>query len=367
MKVLFDHQIFTLQEYGGISRYFFELSKRFDGIENKCKVSTIFSNNSYFNADTRNGVYPFFPGREIIGRNRIMPFFNQKKSICDISKSNFDIFHPTYYDPYFLKLTKNKPFVVTFYDMIHEKFSDEFVEFKLDQSIRDQKKIILENATRVIAISETTKKDIIDIYNISSDKIDVVYLGNSLCSENDVTQRVIENEYILFVGNRNSYKNFQYYIKTISQLLIKYDLYFICAGGGNFTDSEKELFSSLNINDRIVYKPIYNDSILQNFYFNSLFFVFPSLYEGFGIPILEAFASNAPVLLSNCGSLPEIGGDAVEYFNPTDFNSIFNTTEKLINNFERRESLKILGKLRSKNFSWDKMYNETIEVYKKGI
>jgi glycosyltransferase involved in cell wall biosynthesis len=367
MKILFDHQIFTLQEYGGISRYFFELIKRFDGINNTCKVSTIFSNNSYLNESTHKGVCSFFPKNEFRGKNRIIQYVNQKKSNYDISKSNFDLFHPTYYNTDFLKHLNNKPFVVTFYDMIQEKFSDKFPEFKIDKLILDQKKRILEKANRVIAISETTKKDIIDIFNISSDKIDVVYLGNSLNSTNIVVERIIEMEYILFVGNRNSYKNFQLYITTISQLLIKYNLYFICAGGGNFTNSEKSLFLSLNIESRIIYKTINNDSTLQNYYVHSLFFVFPSLYEGFGLPVLEAFASNTPILLSNGGSLPEIGGDAVEYFNSNDVNSIFNSTEKLINNFERREALKIAGKHRLQKFSWDKMYNETIEVYKKAI
>ena len=113
----------------------------------------------------------------------------------------------------------------------------------------------------------------------------------------------------------------------------------------------------------MIYKKIISDEILANYYQHALFFCFPSLYEGFGIPVLEAFACGCPVLLSNGGALPEIGGDAVLYFNPYDEQSLYEAFEILLFNEALRSELRIKGYSRIKNFSWDKTYMETLSVY----
>ena len=161
MKILYDHQIFTNQQYGGISRYFFELIKRFDNNENSCEVATIFSNNAYYNKDFNSEIKNFLPNINIRGKGRVTRLFNQQFSASKIDKGNYDILHPTYYDDYFIDKIKSKPFVVTFYDMIHEKLSNKFIDLKLDSKTFDFKKKLLEHSAKVIAISETTKNDII--------------------------------------------------------------------------------------------------------------------------------------------------------------------------------------------------------------
>ena len=108
MKLLYDHQIFTQQQYGGISRYFYELIKRFDGNENSCDVATIFSNNAYYNKDINGNLKEFLPNINFRGKHRIIQYVNQSKSNSDVKKSNFDVFHPTYYDSYFLKKIKRR-------------------------------------------------------------------------------------------------------------------------------------------------------------------------------------------------------------------------------------------------------------------
>ncbi len=363
MKILYDHQIFSQQQYGGISRYFYELIKRFDGTQNSCEVATLFTNNAYYNQEVNQKLKSFFPNNNFRGKERILKKINKEASNLKIGKGSFDVFHPTYYDPYFLKNIKDKAFVVTFYDMIHEKLADQFEDLKLDTRIFDNKKRLLEYSAKVIAISETTKQDIIEIFGVDSEKIDVVYLGNSLSITNAINTRMVEEDYILFVGNRGIYKNFNFFVTAIADLLVNNNLKLICAGGGDFTQKELSLLKSLNIQNKVIFKRIINDDVLANYYKHALFFCFPSLYEGFGIPVLEAFACGCPVLLSNGGSLPEIGGDAALYFEPTNKDSLLAEANKLLNNGLLRKKLVEKANARLHQFSWDKTYQDHIKIY----
>jgi glycosyltransferase involved in cell wall biosynthesis len=362
MRILYDHQTFTNQQFGGISRYFFELIRRFDGEKNSCEVGMCLSNNAYYNKGVNTNLSTFYPETHFRGKSRIIKYFNQKSSVKNINCGDYDIFHPTYYDTYFLDYIVDRPFVVTFHDMIHEKFSNDFEDFKIDNKIiYNNKKILLEKSKKIIAVSETTKQDIIEIFGVEENKIDVVYHGNSLLpTENN---SIIIGPYILFVGNRGLYKNFSFFITTIFHYLLKNNLKLVCAGGGDFTLNELELISSLGISTNIVYKKLTSDEILANYYKHALFFCFPSLYEGFGIPVLESFACGCPVLLSNAGSLPEIGGDSVLYFNPNDKHSLDFAFNKILFDEDLRSKLKIKGYSRLKYFSWDKTYQDHLKVY----
>ncbi len=362
MKILYDHQTFTLQNFGGISRYFSELINLFNA-EDTCSVATTLSNNAYLNTDNYPNLMSFFPNNKFRGKQKIMNYVNQSKSLSQIKKSDFDVFHPTYYNDYFLKDIGNKPFVVTFYDMIHEKFSN----LNLNNKIYNQKKILIEKSSKIIAISETTKKDIIDIFDVSKDKIEVIYLGNSLKKNSVGIKNFVDGDYILFVGNRSSYKNFEGLLKVIHKLLTMNNVKLICAGGGGFNLDEINLIKSLGLINMVISIRQINDDLLANLYGNALFFVFPSFYEGFGIPVLESFACGCPTLLSNGGSLPEIGGDAAQYFDPNDSQSLYRAVSNLLNNQELRENLIERGTTRLNKFSWEKTFSETLDVYKSVI
>ena len=364
MKILYDHQIFTQQQYGGISRYFFELVRNFDGIQNSCEVATLYSNNAYYNDEFNPQLNKFLPKSHFKGKTRITNYLNKKKSLDELKKENFNVFHPTYYDDYFLSNIKNKPFVVTFYDMIHEKFCNQFESLKLDTKLFDNKRRLLERANKIIAISETTKKDIIEIFDVDENMIDVVYLGSSLENLSIINEKIIKEDYILFVGNRSIYKNFNFFISSVADLLLQSHLKLVCAGGGDFTIEEEKLIASLGLENLVISKKIINDDVLSNFYKHALFFVFPSLYEGFGIPVLEAFACDCPILLSDGGSLKEVGGDAALYFDPTNEYSLRNAINELIGDESLRKNLKQKAKIRLNEFSWNKTFDETLEVYK---
>lgn len=363
MKVLYDHQTFTIQNYGGISRYFYEIIRRANPENNITSGVTLhFSNNAYLNKSTYPGVHPFFPGRNFRMKGRIMHAVNKAYSIASLRRSNFDIFHPTYYDPYFLSHLKNKPFVVTFLDMIHERFSDQFQTLAMDKEIFRNKKILLKESTAVIAISESTKNDIIDIYGISGAKIKVIHLGNSLVVPHPVEQSIHQTPYLLFVGNRSYYKNFEALLTVTPDIIKKYNLHIVCAGGGQFNSEEAEAISKAGLNDKIHHYSI-DDNILSNLYQHAEAFIFPSLYEGFGIPVLEAFACGCPCILSTGGSLPEVGGNAAFYFNPAEKGDLYDKIVKFLDNEALRTEMIQAGYARLKQFSWDKTFQESVSLY----
>ncbi|EDZ62399.1 glycosyl transferase, group 1 [Sulfurimonas gotlandica GD1] len=356
MKILFDHQIFLAQKYGGISRYFVELVKKFDSLNQKYSLPVYYSNNVYLE-----DIKKIKPFQENKFSKKLFSYMGRLIMKKYIKENSFDIFHPTYYDPYFLK-SLQKPYVLTIYDFMHEKFKDMFSS--KDMNIAWKKECAMK-ADRIIAISENTKQDIIKYYGISADKIDVVYLSSSLKIINEDLELSLPEKYILFVGNRSRYKNFNAFIKAVAPLLYEEnELNVICAGGGAFSKDEEMNLKELGIMEKVKYFNI-DDKILANLYQKAICFVFPSLYEGFGIPVLEAFNCGCPVALSNQGSLPEVGGDAVEYFDPNSLESILRAVKSLYYDNSRREELKQLGTIQAKKFSWEKTAQQTIAVYNK--
>ncbi|MHA2033445.1 MAG: glycosyltransferase family 4 protein, partial [Candidatus Kariarchaeaceae archaeon] len=155
------------------------------------------------------------------------------------------------------------------------------------------------------------------------------------------------------------------FIKALSSL-IKQDgsLYIVCAGGRKFSRKELKLFEQLKIQNNIIQMKV-NDDVLAQLYSNAKVFVYPSLYEGFGIPVLEAFNCGCPALLCDRSSLPEIGGDAAVYFNPEDEQSLIFSSRNIIENIEFRNELIKKGYERAKLFSWQTTANKTLETYRK--
>jgi glycosyltransferase involved in cell wall biosynthesis len=364
MKIVYDHQTFTQQDYGGISRYFYELIKlgKADD-ENKLELILKYSNNSYIENQDISNHKNFFLNNEFKGKRRVQILLNKYASSCYLKNNNYDIFHPTYYDTYFLKKLKAKNFTVTYLDMIHEKFVSQYPELGNDKKLFNQKKELIQIATKVIAISESTKKDLIDIYGVDSNKIDVIYLGNSFNGNTESELPLVSKPYILFVGSRRGYKNFDFCLKSLKNVLIINDISFICAGGDMLSKQELALIDQLGLSQLVSQYSI-TDKILENLYKHSIAFIFPSIYEGFGIPVLEAFACNTPCLLSNGGSLPEVGGDAAIYFDPKNGDSIEQALNSLINDKKLRDNLILDSKQRLLKFSWNNTYDNTIKFYK---
>jgi glycosyltransferase involved in cell wall biosynthesis len=383
MKILFDHQIFSVQRYGGISRYFVELMRGLHALERvEVDLALRFSDNFYihehpdfFDVASLKARRDLFFGLNFRGRARLNRLLekigilndpnsqNSRFSLRKIIFNDFDVFHPTYYDPYFLRHLGNKPFVLTVYDMIHELFRERFPEY--DDATIPRKKELITRAAHIIAISQSTKNDIMNMYNIDEKKISVIYLGNSLQSENiSKSELDMPSKYILYVGDRQAYKNFGFFLKAIKDLLIEdKNLQLVCAGSVPFNKSEQQQFQALGLQEKLTHFPLVDDATLLQLYKRASCFAFPSLYEGFGIPVLEAMTCGCPALLSNRSSLPEIGGDAARYFDPEDQESIADAVRSVLYDEQTANQMRQRGYERAKQFTWAKCAEETRQVY----
>lgn len=362
MRILYDHQIFNEQTFGGISRYFYELIHSYEGDKEIDISSSIFlSNNHYLLNANLTKSRPFLPNINFLGKKMIQSSINKFYAINKLKKGDFDIFHPTYYDPYFIKYLGDKPFIITVHDMIHEKFKEMFQD---SNKITERKKCIIKKATKIIAVSESTKRDLIDIFNIDKSKIVVVYHGNSMALP--LGSKMLKNtpsKYILFLGTRDGYKNFDKFVKAIAPLLRNdKELSVVCAGGGEFSKKEQKLFKNLSIYSNL-HQYSLDDETLGQFYKNAHLFALPSLYEGFGMPILESFACECPLACSNRGAIPEIAGNAALYFDPNSEESILEAINNVVSNEALRVNLLEKGRERLKCFSWADTAEKTKSVY----
>ncbi|WP_164851429.1 glycosyltransferase family 4 protein [Larkinella soli] len=361
MNIFFDHQIFSRQNYGGIPRYICEL---INGINQPSSphlayLSVLFSNNVHL----REGGFPalpFFPKQPFARTQPHLYRINRLFTLLELRARSYDLFHATYYDPYFLGHIGRKPYVVTVHDLIHERLSARFEGLKADHKIIPWKKEILSRAAGIIAVSESTRRDLAECYGIPPERVRVVHLGSSLgVSE---TGPEVEHPYLLFVGNRGAYKNFLPWLEAVAPLLPSFGMQVVCAGGGGFTPEEQETIRRLHLTDRVRQQPI-DDAGLVGLYRGAGALVFPSLYEGFGIPVLEAFACGCPCLLSDRSSLPEVAGPAAVYFNPDDAASMKAATERILSDASLRRDLAETGRNRLRQFSWEKTVRETVALY----
>lgn len=355
IRVLYDHQAFAMQRFGGISRYFANLHAHF--LQDDHVYSTLgirYTRNHYIQQFQA----PFADAIKLFLSNHNITKWNKRYSLSLLQSQKFDVFHPTYYNSYFLNTIK-KPFVITVHDMIHEIFPQYFNQN--DEAIRFKKPVI-EKADHIIAISASTKRDLQHYLNIPEEKITVVYHG---CQLQEHEQSFIPpfKKYLLFVGDRRAYKNFKNFIGGVAPVLKEHpDINIICTGGGSFNKEEASLLNDHNILNRVQQMNV-SDAQLSTLYGNALAFVFPSLYEGFGFPLLEAFQNNCPVACSNTSSFLEVGGDAVSFFDPLISDDITASINKIIEDDGLRNDLIEKGAKQLQKFSLQKCIDETKQVY----
>ncbi len=373
MNIYIDGIIYNRQKTGGISRYFNEYFNELNKIDNDTKIEIIMDKKPIGTLPKKENVSIEKIKQLTIPRpNRIFkPLF---QLVNDYIKNRYwgkltdGVFHSTYFTTYKnLKI----PQVLTVYDMIYEKFPS-FFHTKSSVEFVTQKKECIDLADAIICISENTKKDLVDYYDVDKNKIYVIYLGvspdfkkitNKNIKEKFLNKKNIKKPYLLYVGGRDKYKNFLTFIKAYCNLN-ELNLDIIVVGGGKFTEKEIDLFKKLNIKNKIHNLDFVSNEELILLYNCATAFVFPSLYEGFGIPLLEAMACGTPVATSNSSSLPEVAGNSALYFNPKDINNMTEVIKQVI--LEGRNSNRIkLGLSRVKNFTWEKTAKETLSVYKK--
>ena len=245
--------------------------------------------------------------------------------------------------------------------MIYEVVPHLFPE---SEKVIAQKRMVMEHADAIVAISEYTKQDIIKFYPQFEDKIAVIHLSSDFTGMPDAAPNLI-GKYILFVGDRRIYKNFIAFVNAIAPLLNEdKELKLVCTGGGKFTAEDEQLFTSLYIANQCQQVNAADDELKQ-LYAQAQVFVFPSYLEGFGIPLLEAFHAGCPVAASNASCFPEIGGDAVAYFDPHDTDSMYNTVKSVLKDDNLRAELIRKGKQQVQLFSGEKVVQQSLALYTK--
>jgi glycosyltransferase involved in cell wall biosynthesis len=356
MKILYDDQIFSMMTHGGVSRYHYELMKQLNILDIDTELSVFFSNNYYLRNKDVSSHYSSLPFNLKIF-NKTFPKYNRRFSIKKIKDHSFDIFHPTSYSDYFFDALQKKPFVITVHDMITEIYEK-------NNSINLIKKELITKADKIIAVSKHTKNDILNFTSIEEDKIDVIYHGSSFAPANCIDNNKIGNRpYFLYVGGRQNYKNFDFLLKTFSVFSLKYDDVLLLCTGSDFSKKEKGKISELSLNNKVKSVTAKNDIEMSQLYSQAIALIFPSLYEGFGMPILEAFSCKCPVLLSDSSCFPEIALNAGLYFDPTDIDSLFEKMSMIFEDEVLRRDLIKKGIQRSTCFSWSDTAKNTLQTY----
>jgi len=363
VRIMYDHQAFTLQFYGGISRYFVEIAKRLSTIENtEVRIVAPFHINHYLQELDPEIVSGRRLSRVPKAAGKLLNIYNSIAIRYSVAKYNPDILHETYFSQYSVPLRDNQARVVTIYDMIHERFPQYYPASDKTSAI---KRSAIERADHVICISENTRRDLLNIVNVRSDKVSVVHLGLDANQSNGTSaERLIDEPYLLYVGLRSGYKNFQRLLEGYaSSRMLHANYRLVCFGGRDFSRSEKQQFQQLKLSEGKVVWMGGSDSVLMNLYAHAAAFVYPSLYEGFGIPPLEAMAHGCPVVCSSGSSISEVVGDAGEFFDPCDSTAISYAIEKVAGSPSRTAELVDLGWQRLKCFTWDQCVNDTHDVY----
>ena len=354
VKILFDNSIFLHQKVGGISKYITELNDRLIYNNVESKIFSPISINEYLDNKKSNNVY-WFKFLKIPKFCRKFFFtFNNFALYFYIKFYKPDILHFSYYNSDLLKYIKI-PYVLTIYDLIHEKK-------KLRQNQFNKKNIIL-GAKHILCISKKTKKDLSKFYKIDKKKISVTYLGVDKSKKIEVLKK--KKKLILYVGDRSRYKNFKNLIYAFSRSnYLKKNFKILCFGGEYFSGFENNLFKKLNVSKKILFKDG-KDFDLRRSYRESSLFISVSLEEGFGLPPLEAMKYNCPTICSNIDVFREIFEDGTYFVEPKNVDNIKKGLEKVLKSKKLQKKLIKKGQKIVKNFSWDNCAVETKKIYHK--
>lgn len=365
MRIVFDDQIFGWQPHGGITRYVVELSKRLSKY-NALDVSVVapLHFNEYLKASTGMvDLFGCYVDAPVLFRHLIRKI-NPLVTKLVIGRTQPDIIHSTYYFSSRNRSAASKT-VVTVHDMIHEKFPESFASGNPTSRLKAE---AVKRAHHVICVSENTRRDLLELVNVSPEKTSVIHHGYTTGNHTLRDQIKPSNTlapYLFFVGSRDGYKNFSALLRAYaSSPLLRGELLLICFGGGSFTSAEKAIIANLGLSEFQVRQISGDDQTLAAGYRNATAFVCPSKYEGFGIPLLEAMNFGCPVVCSHVSSIPEVVGNAGEYFSPYDLCSMMEAIHRVVLNASRREELIALGRNRLNHFSWEKCAQETYDVYR---
>lgn len=338
--IILDGIVFSLQKYGGISNYFYNLNMELLKLNNDVKIIT-------YNDIKREYDFP--------NNIKFDKRFLERYRNINLNSFSKNIVHSSY----FRSPSGKKNFsVITVYDFIYEKHSNNFLKSKIHKF---QKFKSISNADAIICISQNTKNDLLNYLPFINEK--KVFVTHLACDDTFKFKMIpfelrINNLFVLFVGTRGPSKNFNSVVNAV-KCISRLKLYIV--GGGELTkDENKFLFESLK--DRFVHFNYVDNDKLNDLYNNAICLLYPSLYEGFGIPILEAMSAGCPVITTNISSMPEVANNSALLIDiPTSENLVYKINFLLDTN--NHNKIIKLGLANSKKFSWKKTALDTLNIY----
>lgn len=349
MKILFDHHLFY-QLYGGASKYFVKMISHLP--KDSWEATVLWSTNEYARAT---GLFHTVKKR-FKGEDSVLERINRIYTTYEIGKGHFDVLHQTDFDNYFYKELGDKPLVVTYHDSNLSTIDPH------PEIVKRQEKA-LRRANAIIAVSQNTKKDLLNLFDVDEKKVHVIYHGIDIPNLQEFPkERIIKDEYFLYVGRRSTYKNFKRLVSAFARFHKNYKNVKLVCTSQEFTEEEHHFFSSLSIDDALIAVKASEQEMIQ-LYRDAVALVFPSLYEGFGMPILEAWSCRCPVILANASCFPEIADNAAIYFDPYSENDMFQRLLEVYESKQLRLKLVSLGGKRVLDYSWEKCANEHMRVY----
>jgi glycosyltransferase involved in cell wall biosynthesis len=365
MRVFYDHQVTSLQDAGGISRYYFELVRSL-------------SHTGQVNAEVLLGltrsVVPFatlrpaarvqaFPGMLPAGYKRYACNETLTAAVAPFL-GRFDIYHAGYQRV--LPYVRTSAVVATHHDSTPQRFPH---LFRNAEAIRQRLATVYQRADRIICISESSRADLLHYFAVAPEKTVVIHHGFTPFpkGQEDLLHRLLPKQpYLLFVGARHSYKNFPAVMEALA-LQKGSELHLLVAGGGAFIAEEVQAMERLRIADRVHLLPRVSDELLAAAYRHAHIFIYPSLYEGFGFPPLEAMHAGCPVVVSRSSAVPEICGDAAFYFDPTSVEELAALITSLSGDEQLRLSKREAGYAQVRKFAWEHTAAQTLEAYRKAL
>jgi glycosyltransferase involved in cell wall biosynthesis len=367
MRIAIDSNIFTMQKFGGVTRYLVRLSEELVRMGNEVEVHGWLHTNRHLRdsvADlTRMRYIERFPRYT----RRLAHHAGDWLACGSINRQGPDMIHESFCHSRRVG-PPGVPRVCTVHDMIHELYPEYWGAMDRTPEYR---KATIERCRAVICVSMSTRRDLLRLLDLDPSKVHVIHHGfEPFGNTSDLTP--IETErlatatkkpFLLYVGARNSYKNFTGLLQAVAESNLNREVGIIAFGGGPLGYPEQELISSLGFKHDEVRQLSGSDSLLSALFREAQAFVYPSLYEGFGFPPLEAMAEGCPVVSSHSSSMPEIIGTAAEFFDPNDPISIASAIRTVLTDAKRRAELIDLGKQRLPHFSWHDCARKTLEVY----
>jgi len=362
MNIGIDGNEANVEKHVGVSVYTLELLKHFAKLKRDDVRFTVFLRDKprlCMPKEHDSFTYEVVPAK-VLWSQIFLPYHLMFRSDIDV------FFAPAHYAPRFLK----QPVVVTIHDLSYIKYPQEFLKKDL-YKLNNWTKYSVMKAKKIIAVSKTTKKDILNTFQLPEENIAVVYNGFSKTnispkSSYDVLKKygLNQKKYLLYVGTLQPRKNVPTLIEAYKEFRKKHSEFKLVLVGkkGWLFDEIYAKVQELNLEEQVIFTGFESDEALTTLYKNAFCFVLPSFYEGFGIPLLEAMSAGCPVVASHASSLPEIGGEASLYFDPSDKDDLLERLERLMDDTQLYSTLVAEGQKRVKEFSWSKCAEETLHL-----